>query len=313
MRGGPSSEFEVSLQTGLNVLRSLPARFSGLDIFISPEGQWHMGGRVVSPERVLPHADVIFNALHGEYGEDGRIQRLLSDFGVPYTGSDALGSAIAMNKALAKKLLKNKLELKMPEDVAVGADEPVSESVEKIFRLMSPPYMVKPIALGSSVGIKKADTIPALAAALGEILERQKSALVEEFIFGREATCGVVEGLRGQEIYALPPVEISPPSDRPFFDYEAKYGGRSREVCPGCFDAGDKEEIQRLSSAVHGALGLRHYSRSDFIVSPKGIYFLEVNTLPGLTDESLFPKSLEAVGVSMPEFVEHVVELALRS
>ena len=127
--------------------------------------------------------------------------------------------------------------------------------------------------------------------------------LIEEFIKGKEATCGVVEKFREEPIYSLLPVEIIAPKDFDFFDFEAKYSGKSSEVCPGNFSAKENETIQKMAKEVHKILGLRHYSRTDFIVNPKrGVYVLEANTLPGLTKESLFPKSLKAVGSSLSHF-----------
>ena len=134
--------------------------------------------------------------------------------------------------------------------------------------------------------------------------------LIEEVIRGREATQGVVQDLRGEKLYALPPIEIVPP-EGDFFSYDAKYSGATREVCPAHFSKKDEAELARVARAMHEALGLRHYSRSDFIISPKGIYYLETNTLPGMTSESLLPKSLAAVGVSFPDFLSHIVDLAI--
>ena len=134
---------------------------------------------------------------------------------------------------------------------------------------------------------------------------------MEEYIRGREATCGVVDDFRGHKTYPLLPIEIAPPAGKKFFDYEAKYSGQSTEICPSQFSIEEKRELGELAAAVHKLLGLKHYSRTDFIVSPRGIYILEVNSLPGLTAESLVPKSLAALGVPLPHFLDHVVSLAL--
>jgi len=135
---------------------------------------------------------------------------------------------------------------------------------------------------------------------------------VEEFIEGKEATVGVIENFRNKNIYTLPPIEIRVPKTNDFFDYEAKYNGQSQEICPGNFSSQEKEELERMASLIHTGLNLSHYSRSDFIIHPqKGIYALEVNTLPGLTNESLFPKSLNAVGSDISEFINHLLKLAL--
>jgi len=122
----------------------------------------------------------------------------------------------------------------------------------------------------------------------------------------------VVDNFRNEEIYSLLPVEIRKSNDSAFFDYQAKYGGKSEEICPGNFTVAEKKIIQNMAKEAHQALGLRHYSRSDFIINPRrGIYILETNTLPGLTSESLLPKSLKAVGCSLPDFLDHLIILAL--
>ena len=136
--------------------------------------------------------------------------------------------------------------------------------------------------------------------------------IVEECIKGREATCGVIDNFRDTKHYSLLPIEIIKPRNRDFFDYQCKYDGTTQEICPGNFSQKEKQALQNLSVKIHKALGLRHYSRSDFIVSPGGIYALEVNTLPGLTSESLFPKAMAAVGCDYLGFLDHLLNLALR-
>jgi D-alanine-D-alanine ligase len=190
------------------------------------------------------------------------------------------------------------------------------------------PYIVKPISGGSSIGVFLIKSREEFADAMFKVLERGDSILIEEFIPGVEATVGVIEGFRGQELYALPPVEIRPIGGN-FFDYEAKYKGKSpplpgenrnvyrrekaaEEIVPATFSTSIKKELEKLAVAAHEALGLRHYSRSDFIISPRrGIFILETNSLPGLTDESLVPKALKAVGSSLSELADHLVMLAL--
>ena len=188
----------------------------------------------------------------------------------------------------------------------------MEKKIIEVWKTFIQPSVVKPMALGSSVGVGIARDFQTFRALILAALEKSDAALVEEYIKGREATCGVVENFRGEEIYQLLPVEIIPPTDKEFFDYQAKYSGISREICPGNFSSAEKAVIQQAAALVHQTLGLGHYSRSDFIISPKrGIYFLEVNTLPGLTNESLLPKSLAAVGCSLSDFLEHLLTLAL--
>ncbi|MEI6843062.1 MAG: D-alanine--D-alanine ligase [bacterium] len=311
VRGGPSAEYEVSLKSGANVLKHLSETHRPIDIFISKDGKWHINGLERKPERILKNVDVVYNALHGAYGEDGGIQALLDHHGVPYTGSNKFASALGMNKFLTKERVKE-IGVKTPLYTIVRDGEDVYVRAKDIFKNLPHPVVIKPVDSGSSVGVTIAQTPVEVLEGLQKAMSGGHSAIVEEFIAGREATCGVLDNFRGQKTYALPPVEIFPPIENNFFDYDSKYNGQSREVCPASFRGQDKKEIERISALVHEALGLRHYSRSDFIISPKrGIYFLEVNTLPGLTDECTFPKSLSAVGMSNKDFIHHIISLAL--
>jgi D-alanine-D-alanine ligase len=322
LRGGISPEYDISLKTGGAVLRHLPAeKYAPVDMLITKDGQWHVNGRPADLPKISRNADVVFNALHGEYGEDGKVSGLLDHFSIPYTGSRAIPSALGMNKVLAKEFFA-KAGMKTPasrvikyKDLAVGGGKEKEMVVRKdayeIFHSIAPPWIVKPISGGSSVGTHIVKTYPELIQTLLVLAETNAEILLEEFIRGKEATCGVIDSFRGQETYSLLPVEIRPASHHGFFNYEAKYDGETKEIVPGNFSRGESAEIQRLAALAHRSLGLRHYSRSDFIVTPRGIYILEANTLPGLTENSLLPKSLYAVGSSLPEFLDHIVTLAL--
>ena len=311
LRGGPSREHEVSLKSGATILANLPDdRFIARDIYIDRHGQWHDRGRVTTPERVLRQTDVVLIGLHGEYGEDGEVQKLLERFGVPYAGSDSFASYLAMHKVMSKARAQE-VGLLTPEFRHVAHAEDSESATHEIVRTFNQPVVVKPIGWGSSVGVSIVGGYAQVLSAIQGLFENgAASVLVEEYIRGREATVGVIEGLRGEELYTPPTIEIFPPADD-FFSYDAKYSGGTREVCPGNFSRVDTEELQRLARVMHRELGLRHYSRSDFIVTPKGIYYLETNTLPGMTSESLLPKSLASVGVSLPDFLSHLVNLAL--
>lgn len=311
LRGGPSREHEVSLKSGAAILANLTEeRYAAHDIYIDKSGVWHDRGRPTSPERVLRQLDVALIGLHGEYGEDGEVQKLLERFGVPYAGADSFGSYLAMHKVMAKARAQEE-GLLTPAFQYIESIADVDEAARDIIRKFHQPVIVKPVGWGSSVGVSiVGGYAPVHDAILHLFDEGAPGVLVEEFIRGREATAGVVEGLRGEALYSLPTIEIIPPEDD-FFSYDAKYSGKTREVCPGNFSRVATEELQRAAKVMHRALGLRHYSRSDFIVAPKGIYYLETNTLPGLTTESLLPKSLAAVGVTFPDFLSHLVNLAL--
>jgi D-alanine-D-alanine ligase len=311
LRGGPSREHDVSLKTGHAILTHLPEdRYTVRDLYIDRAGTWHERGRPTSPSRVLPQLDVAVIGLHGEYGEDGEVQKLLERHGVPYTGSDSFASYVAMHKVLTKERAKD-LGILTPRYRFVEHGQDIAGAAHDIVRSFHQPVVIKPVRWGSSVGISIVGGYQPVHDAIESLLrEDAGGVLVEELIRGREATAGVVEGLRGETLYALPPIEIIPPEED-FFSYDAKYSGRSREIVPGRFPKAVSEELMRLARVMHEGLGLSHYSRSDFMISPKGIYFIETNTLPGMTSESLLPKSLAAVGVQFPDFLSHLVELAL--
>lgn len=308
LRGGPSSEYEVSLKTGETILNNLPEdKYNLFDVCITREGDWYFKGAKIKPAEILHQIDLVVNAMHGQYGEDGKIQRILETFGVPYTGSQSIPSAFAMNKVLAKQEFK-KAGIKVPIDLVLEKDK---YNVWEIFSSFPMPAIVKPVSAGSSLGMSLASNASELEEAIQLAFEISDKVLIEEYISGREATCGVVDNFRGESVYTLLPIEIRPKPKSSFFDYEAKYSGESEEICPGNFSNEEKKQLQALAKQAHQSLGLRHYSRSDFILSPRrGIYLLETNSLPGLTANSLLPKSLNAVGCSLPEFLEHLINLA---
>lgn len=316
VRGGVSPEFDVSLKTGAEVLAAIPRdRYEPVDVVIAKNGDWLFHGRKREPAEVLHAGDVVFNALHGAFGEDGGAQRLFERFGIPYTGSKPYPSLIAMNKAVAKDHLRGNGIL-LPKHMIVGRSAltdttAMARSLEQLMDTHS--FVVKPLNGGSSVDIRVTKSTLALAQALGELLKEYEQVLVEERIVGTEVTCGVIEDFRGEKLYALPTVEIVLPKGTEFFSHDAKYGGGAKELCPSTLPTEQKREVERLARLVHEVLELSHYSRSDFMVSPNGIYFIEVNTLPGLTEFSLVPKSLDAVGSNLREFVTHILTRALAS
>lgn len=311
LRGGPSREHEVSLKTGAAMLAALPEeRYLAHDIYIDRSGVWHDRGRPTSPERILRQLDVVLIGLHGEYGEDGEVQKLLERFGVPYAGADSFGSYLAMHKVMTK-MHAQEAGLLTPAFQYIERAEDIEEDAAEVIRNFHQPVIVKPVGWGSSVGVSiVGGYAPVLAAIQKLFADGAPSVIVEEYIRGQEATVGVVEGLRGEALYVLPTLEIIPP-EGDFYSLDAKYSGATKLVCPGNFSRVIREELQVAAKAIHLALGLRHYSRSDFIVGPKGIYYLETNTLPGLTAESDLPAALKAVGISLQEFFAHLVNLAL--
>jgi D-alanine-D-alanine ligase len=311
LRGGPSNEYAVSLDTGAHVLNHMPGKYIPLDILVSKEGDWHVGGFTRRPEQVLRHVDVIFNALHGKYGEDGKVQSLLEMHKIPFTGSGSLASSIGMHKGLSKKMYE-KFGIKTPAHIVINHKNHTNKYIVEVFRSFPQPSIVKPITGGSSLGVTLARDFFSFQKAIENAFRHSHGVIIEEYISGREATCGVLESRNGTNTFALLPVEIVKHEHKDFFDYESKYDAPVQEFCPSTFDESTKTKLQHLAIDAHHALGLTHYSRSDFIVNTdRGIYILETNSLPGLTPNSLYPKALSASGVTAPEFLDHVLELAL--
>ncbi|MBI2048364.1 MAG: D-alanine--D-alanine ligase [Parcubacteria group bacterium] len=314
LRGGPSAEYDVSLQTGAAILNALPEdEYRSLDILIDKQGRWHNFGRPMDPFRALQGVDVVVNGLHGAYGEDGTVQRILERANIPYTGSDPIGAAVSMNKPRAKMIARSS-GLLVPRGISFSLpnEEDTWSMSQRVFREFAPPYVVKPSYSGSSVGVVLAPTLHALNDLLGDALDAHQAVLVEEYIRGKEATVGVVDDFRDHDIYVLPPVEIEL-GGRQLFDYDAKYSPHTKELCPSTFSDEVKQQLEHAARVAHQALGLTHYSRSDFRVHPSGtVYYLETNALPGLTETSLIPRALREVGSSLKEFLTHIINKALR-
>lgn len=312
LRGGPSEEYAISLQSGATVIKALDAlHYPYKDIVITKDGQWLETGIVRSPDNALEAVDVVFVALHGGYGEDGQVQKILHRKHIPYTGSRSLPSAIAFNKELTKFTLQP-LNVLMPKHrkFTVADLDTLDEEVETLFKEIGQELFIKPVKTGSSHGARYAPTKELLASHIRELSGRYDELLIEEYIRGREATVGILHDFRNESLYALPAIEIVPPNGEPAFSFENKYNGKTAEIVPGRFSYEEKEQLSHIATKVHEALGLDHYSRSDFIVRNGEVYFLEINTLPGLTSESLLPKAAAAVGLTYDQLIAHLVESA---
>jgi D-alanine-D-alanine ligase len=311
VRGGPSGEYDVSLRTGQNILNNLNLdKYKVEDIFVSRDGVWYRHGLPISPTQALLQTDVLLNAMHGDYGEDGKLQREAERAGVAYTGSGAFGVSMSLNKDLAKGIYK-KNYLKTPEHItfkSAGAGD-LHKIALKIFREFPQPSIIKPVSGGSSKDIHYCSSLEDVYTAIDEISQKGQPFMVKEYIFGKEASVATLENFRNEDLYALPPIEVVKKS--PYFSYEEKYEGLERNIAvPGSFSTDEKEMLKELAKEAHQSLGLRHYSQSDFIISPNGIYILETNALPGLTSTSLLPEALTSIGSSLPEFLDHLINLA---
>ena len=242
--------------------------------------------------------DVAFIALHGPWGEDGRLQGVLDLLGIPYTGSGVLASALAMDKAMAKTVLAaNGLDVPEGEIVTSPSDRPS----------IAPPSVVKPVANGSSFGMSMVDDAAGYPAAIAEALKYDGRALVEERIRGRELTVGVIGA---DELQALPVIEIVPKHGA--FDYRAKYdSSESDELCPAPIPDDVAQRAQAFAVRAHRALGCYGISRTDLMWDGGRMAVLEVNTMPGMTPNSLVPKAAKVAGISYGELVDRLVGWAL--
>lgn len=312
LRGGPSSEYEISLKTGKSVVENLRNRHQVLDVVIDMHGDWYHNGILVSPAQVLADVDVAFNAMHGEYGEDGKVQQILEQIGVPFTGPKALSAVQSIRKDHARNVF-DQLGLKTPIAAIVERTYDIEKVAYEVFRKMPTPLVLKPLDKGSSLGVSVVRDFRSLVDSLSALFVHTEKVLVEEYIKGKEATVGVIEGFRDQELYPLFPTEIVLPEGKDIFDYDAKQNAQIKNICPGCFSKEESQMLQKAAVAAHRGLGLRHYSRSDFIVHPKrGVFILETNSLPALGENALICKSLGSCGAKYDEFLDHVLDLATR-
>ena len=288
MLGGPSAEREVSLRTGAAVARALRSRGHSVTELDPRPGQW------VLPEKT----DAVFLALHGTYGEDGAVQTELEKIGVPYTGCGVEASRLAFDKVLTK-------ERCIAAGVPTAKFVVLSDATAPWPKGWNPPLVIKPVKQGSSVGLQFVDRVDQWSAALSESLKYDDSVLVEERIVGRETTVGILAGK------PLSVLEIRPKQGA--FDYQNKYtAGRTEYFCPAEFDAATTRAIQEAALGAFNAIGGRDYARVDVMVAADGSpVVLEVNTLPGMTETSLFPKAAAVEGMSYAELCERMIALAL--
>jgi D-alanine-D-alanine ligase len=292
--GGSSAEREISIQTGAGVMRALQS--------LGYEAQsLDYDARFVDAVREIA-PDVVFNALHGPGGEDGHVQAVLDFLGIPYTGSGVEASAIAMDKHLTKKLLA-------AEGLPTAAWDLFDLSGGTLPLLpgsLDLPLVIKPRYEGSSHGVAIVHTHEQWTNAMIGAAKTYSQIMAEEFLDGREYTCAIL----GEE--ALPIIEIVPNVDD-FYTFDAKYApGGSTHIVPARIDEDLAARLQMLALSVHRLLGLRDYSRTDFIVTKEGRpQILEINTLPGLTATSLVPDACASIGISYEALVDRLVGYAL--
>jgi D-alanine-D-alanine ligase len=328
--GGTSDERHVSVASAQNVLRAL-GDGTALAWFWAPNGAVHDVSvrEVLAHERpfvadflpsrpaifpdieqaldTLPVDDPVFLlALHGTGGEDGTLQELFEERGLPFTGSGSQASAAAFDKDRAKEMVRGRVRL-AESRVARNANDTravIDDMLSRHERIV-----LKPLAAGSSRGLFFLGRDGDAESVTREIAALKIPYIVEQFIRGRELTVGVLD--RGDGPFPLPVIEIEIDSDRTF-DYEGKYlGAGTREICPAVIPDELAREAQDAAVAAHIALGCEGYSRTDLVAAEDGVYYLETNTLPGLTTSSLVPQELAVVGISFQEFLRRQLQLAV--
>jgi len=297
--GGISGEREISMKSGDAVEKALdPTKYEvkrydprdDLGLLLKNSG----------------NTDLALILLHGRYGEDGSMQGLLDLLGVSYVGSGVLGSAMAMNKRIAKSVFRTE-GLLVAEDVLLYHGEPYS--LDQILERVGASTVVKPASEGSSIGVTICHTKEELVKGIEAAFHHDREVLVERFLDGKELTCCV---LGNRSLEALPVIEIAPNPQYAFFDYQAKYTpGATNEICPARISRAQTEEVQSCAMRAHRALQCRDWSRTDMILYDGKIHVLETNTIPGMTETSLVPLAARTAGMTFSQLVDRLIGLCM--
>lgn len=325
--GSDSSEWQVSVRSG----EFTASRIDGLlyDVYeiFAREGKWSVAAyrkrnsmRFVFPQDARPQIDktdfsVVIDGQkvkfdfayimqHGTPGENGLMQGYLEMLGIPHSGCNAFVAAITFDKYSTKSYLRDVDYVKCADDIFIRKGEPTEGLAQKAVEKLGLPMFVKPTDGGSSFGVTKVKSVEDFDKAVEHAFSEGNMIIAEGAIIGRELTCAVYNN--GREIVALPVIEII--TENEFFDYEAKYNGRSREVCPAQIPDSLRDEIQAVSKKIYAHLGCAGLVRVDYISSEDGLYFLEVNTIPGMTAASLVPQMVRAAGMDMTNFLTAIIE-----
>tara|TARA_Y100001970_G_C14177477_1_gene827827 strand:+ start:721 stop:1623 length:903 start_codon:yes stop_codon:yes gene_type:complete len=293
LMGGTSSEREVSLKTGkavINACLELGYETNSVDF----------NGQYDSILNDLKYSDIVFNALHGTVGEDGIIQSWLDENNINYTGSDSNSSRLCMNKNETKKIVQKNNYL-TPSWFTIDKDLKITDEIIKSVKF---PCIVKPNAQGSTFGLSMVNNKKGLTQAIELSGKYDNTSLIEEYIIGREITVGILDNK------ALPIIEIIP--DHKLYDYECKYSpGMSQYLCPADIDFNKEKQIKEDSEKIFKLLGCSGYGRLDFLLDRDDRhFFLEINTLPGMTSTSLLPIAADKSGKSFTELIEIILEIS---
>jgi len=318
LAGGYSSEYTISMQSAEAILQTLdPEKFNALLVEISREG-WFV--RTATGEH-LPinkndfsyqkngttrHFDVVVNSIHGDPGENGKMQAYFELLNQTFTGCDSFCSSLTFNKYTCNSLLRNH-GIYVADSIRFRKGDKLNKN--EIIQKIELPCFVKPNSGGSSCGISRVNTESQLIPAINTALKEDPEVIIESLLQGRELTCGLVK--TGDEILVLPITEIV--SKKEFFDYEAKYTpGSADEITPALIPENMASECRDLSKQIYQILGCRGLVRMDYILSNKQLWFLEVNTIPGMSKNSIVPRQIRALGKTTTEVLNLILEDALK-
>jgi len=339
LMGGPSPERDVSLGTGQQIVSALdPQRYTAVPIEITVTGRWlprpdllELPARADAPPKVRPvvpiasssgaldieavmereRIDVAVIAMHGPHGEDGTMQGLLELLSIPYTGSGVLASALAMDKLRSRQIFEwYRIPVPAYCSITQGQWRDRNQVHHEVATVLGYPCVVKPNALGSSIGVSMVRDPSGLDPAVLAGFTFGPLVLVEEYIHGTELACGILDDPHQGTATPLPLIEIIP--HREFYTYEAKYvAGASEHIIPARLPVDVAERAQGLAVRAHQALGCEGMSRVDLLVRGTDIVVLEVNTIPGMTATSLLPEAAKAIGISFPALLDRLIHSAL--
>jgi len=340
LMGGRTAEHEVSLNTGRVIANALDKdKYNVKPIIIKKTGEWLVPKDYLTQSNyeqlesqrtdIIPIStgnaldkaveekiDVVFLAMHGPMGEDGTVQGLLELVDIPYTGSGVLSSSMSMNKVISRRMFEY-AGLKIPKGIDFnvwGWQKKASQIKSDVKTKVGYPCILKPVELGSSVGISIIRSEEDFDTGLQKVFEHSNDVLVEEYIDGKELTCAVLGAINGEEPIPLVPTQIIPKTSE-FFDYEAKYtAGATEEITPPRDFHGETiKKIQEIAVCAHKILACGGMSRTDVMIRDDEIYVLELNTIPGMTELSLYPQAARAANIEFPDLLDKIIQIAVET
>ena len=312
--GGYSSEYKISIKSGEVVYKTLSEE-KDINLYkvIIKKDEWYHEDKDFTKYEIkkdtfqiikndqLISIDLVFNTIHGIPGENGEIQSYLEKIGIHQTSSESYESRITFDKNICKEEIK-KIGYLTPKSLIINKNE--DYDIEEILSKLKLPIFIKPNAGGSSFGISRVDDKKNIINSINFCFKEDDNASIEEEISGREISVGVIK--YKNEIISLPPTEII--SHNSFFDYDAKYNGESDEITPADITIEEEKEVRKISLDIYKKLNLKGFSRCDFILRNNLFYFLEVNTNPGLTEESILPQQAIAANISLKDLFRSVID-----